>query len=229
MSQSFTFVPRPTNNSRSRENRRPNHSVSLADFVVSSGEKVGIKIPENKSTKLPNYKYREQPVRKPRKKVTFQVSTPETNKVKKVPDAPKKASLDLKMEKSVIKQRRGGKPPLHPKVTAVRNIEDSLAMEKAVMLRNTIRRISDIEKELTTTKEINNELMCNLCECCAEMDLWRDLQDKSAAYIYQLELVSQLYNALVSQGRMIAGSNKKPVMKFSPDGFISIVGEEIKD
>ena len=97
------------------------------------------------------------------------------------------------------------------------------------MLRNTIRRISDIEKELTTTKEINNELMCNLCECCAEMDLWRDLQDKTAAYIYQLELVSQLYNALVSQGRMIAGSNKKPVMKFSPDGFISIVGEEIKD
>ena len=84
MSQSFTFVPRSTNNNRSRENRRPNHSVSLADFVVSSGEKVGIKIPENKSTKLPNYKYREQPVRKPRKKVTFQVSTPETNKVKKV-------------------------------------------------------------------------------------------------------------------------------------------------
>ena len=227
MSKSFTFVPRSTNKSRGNK-PRPTPTISLADFVVKSGKDSGVAIPDD-SPKSSTFKFREQPKRKPTNKVSFEISSPVPQKhIKTVPAAPKKIPKKLDFEKStILKKRRNGKPPLHPNAPFVRNIEDSLAMEKAVMLRNTRRQIADAHKEITHLRETNEEIMNDLCESCLENDLWREATRASEQYIYQLEIVSKLYNALIQQAKLITSVNKKPVIQFSPDGFVSIIDEEI--
>ena len=226
MSKSLTFVPRSTNKSRGN-NPRPRPTISLADFVVKSGKDSGIEIPHD-SSKSNTFKFREQPKRSDAKKVSFEISSPVPSKtIKTVPPAPKKPKQTLDFKKSVILKRRGGKPPLHPNVIAVRNIEDSLAMEKAVMLRNTRRRMANTEKEIAQLKEINEQIMGDLCESCVENDLWREAHKASEKYIYQLEIVSKLYDTLIQHAKLINSTNKKPVIQFSPDGFVSIIAEDI--
>ncbi len=230
MSQSFTFVPRSTNKDR-RSTPRPTPTISLADFIVKSGNDSGVAIPDN-SQKNSTFKFREQPKRKPKrkpeKKVSFEISTPPSSKkIKTVPPAPKKLKQPLDFNKSTILKNRRTKPPLHPNIAAVRNIEDSLVMEKAVMLRNTRRRMANTEKEIAQLKETNEQIMGDLCESCMENDLWREAHKASEKYIYQLEIVSKLYNSLIQQAKLITSVNKKPVIQFSPDGFVSIIGEDI--
>ena len=170
MSQSFTFVPRSTNKDR-RSTRRPTPTptISLADFIVKSGNDSGVTIPDN-SQKSSTFKFREKPKRKPEKKVSFEISTPPSSKkIKTVPPAPKKFKQPLDFNKSTILKNRRTKPPLHPNIAAVRNIEDSLVMEKAVMLRNTRRRMANTEKEFAQLKETNEQIMGDLCEVS---ELW---------------------------------------------------------
>jgi hypothetical protein len=226
MSQSFTFVPRSTNKDR-RSTRRPTPTISLADFIVKSGNDSGVAIPDN-SQKNSTFKFREKPKRKLAKKVSFEISSPPSSKtVNTVPLAPKKLKQPLDFNKSTILKNRRTKPPLHPNIAAVRNIEDSLVMEKAVMLRNTRRRMANTEKEFAQLKETNEQIMGDLCESCMENDLWREAHKASEKYIYQLEIVSKLYNSLIQQAKLITSVNKKPVIQFSPDGFVSIIGEDI--
>ena len=227
MSKSFTFVPRSTNQSHGNK-PRPTPTISLADFVVKSGRDSGVEIPEN-SPKSSTFKFREQPKRRPAKKVSFEISSPAPSKITKtVPLAPKKLKQPLDFNKStILKKRRDGKPPLHPNVLAVRNIEDSLVMEKAVMLRNTRRRMADTEKEIAQLKETNEQIMSDLCESCIENDLWREAHKASEKYIYQLEIVSKLYDTLIQHAKLINSTNKKPVIQFSPDGFVTIIAEDI--